>query len=108
MSPSAFIRPGGPTEALCSADTPEVAPGDTNECATDSTAAPNFQSGGIFLAGDGDCPPFEGKGLVCVKGDKAKDFHCEAHLACGGGTVLESISIVRRKGPETRSKKGKP
>jgi hypothetical protein len=94
------IRPGGPTDALCSAFTPNVAPGDTNECATDSTAAPAYQAGGIFLAGDGDCPTFEGKGLVCAKGGDPDQVFCEAHLVCGHGTVLENIRIVSRKDSE--------
>ena len=91
------IRPGGPTDALCSAFTPDVAPGDTNECATDSTPAPGFQTGGIFLAGDGNCPTFEGKGLVCVKGGDPERVFCQAHLVCGRGTVLEKINVVPRK-----------
>ena len=98
------IRLGGPGEALCSADTPKVAPGDTNECATDTTADPKFQSGGIFLAEDGDCPPFEGKGLVCAKGGDASQVFCMAHLSCGNGTVLERITVIRRKGSKKDKK----
>ena len=98
------IQPGGPTDALCSTITPGVAPGDTTECATDATADPNFQSAGIFLAGDGECPTFEGKGLVCVKGGDANQVFCEAHLACGNGTVLENIDLVRRKTKKTKKK----
>ena len=94
----------GPTDALCSANTPEVAPGDTNECATDATPDPKFQSGGIFLAGDGDCPPFEGKGLVCAKGGDTTQIFCEAHLSCGNGTVLENINVIQRKPPEKNQK----
>ncbi len=101
------IRPGGPTEALCSAFTPDVAPGDTNECATDTTADPDFQAAGIFLAGDGDCPTFEGKGLVCIKGGNPHQIFCQAHLACGNGTVLEDIDIIRRKGKKTGFKGSK-
>ncbi|HSF17520.1 MAG TPA: hypothetical protein VLK65_18395 [Vicinamibacteria bacterium] len=84
-------------DALCHAVTPDVAPGDTNECATDATDAPLFQAGGIFLAGDANCPTFEGKGLVCVKGGKASDIFCEAHLACNNGATLENIDVVRKK-----------
>ena len=90
------IRPGGPSDALCSRNNPEVAPGDTSECATDATAPPKSQSAGIFLAGDGNCPPFEGKGLVCVKGGDASQVFCHAHLACGNGSVLENITVIRR------------
>ncbi len=101
------IRAGGPTDALCGTSTPNVLPGDTTECATDATAEPKFQAAGIFLAADGDCPPFEGKGLVCVKGGNANKVFCHAHLACGNGTVLESISIVRGKESNKGSKKAK-
>lgn len=86
----------GPQDALCRAITPNVAPGDTNECATDATADPNFQAGGIFLAGDGNCPPFEGKGLICAKGGDPKHIFCGAHLSCGNGTVLEKIDVISR------------
>lgn len=92
------IRPGGPTDALCGSFTAAFAPGDTSECATDATAAPDFQAGGIFQAADGECPPFEGKGLVCIKGGNPDQIFCQAHLACGNGTVLEGIDIIRRKG----------
>lgn len=85
---------GGPQDALCSAVTPVLAPGDTSECATD--AGENFTAGGIFLAEDADCPPFEGKGLVCIKGGNAKKMVCEAHLSCGDGTVLQRINVARR------------
>lgn len=85
---------GDVRDALCFALTPDVAPGDTNECATDATAAPDFQSGGIFLAGDGNCPTFEGKGLVCAKGGDPKRIFCEAHLSCGNGAVLENIKVI--------------
>ena len=96
------VPAGGTTrDALCSGVTPNVAPGDTNECATDATAAPFFQAGGIFLASDGECPAFEGKGLVCIKGGKAEDVACEAHLVCGNGAVLENLNIV----PIKKSKK---
>jgi hypothetical protein len=88
---------GDRRDALCHAVTPNVAPGDTNECATDATDAPLFQTGGIFLAGDANCPVFEGKGLVCVQGGKGDDVLCEAHLVCGNGAVLENLSIVRTK-----------
>ena len=90
------IRPGGPSDALCSHNSPKVAPGDTSECATDATGAPTFQSAGIFLAGDADCPTFEGKGLVCAQGGDAGQVFCQAYLACGNGTVLEGIDIIRR------------
>ena len=85
---------GDARDALCHAFTPNVAPGDTNECATDATEAPDFQAGGIFLAGDGNCPPFEGKGLICAKGGDPKRIFCQAHLACGNGTVLESTKVI--------------
>ncbi len=98
------IRPGGPTAALCSASTTDMAPGDTSECATDATAPPLYQAGGIFLAADGDCPVFEGKGLVCVKGGNAKQVLCEAHLVCGNGTVLENINVVDRNGPKKQER----
>lgn len=98
------IRPGGPKDALCSTLTPNMAPGDTSECATDGTGPPAFQAGGIFGAAAGNCPPFEGKGLVCAKGGKASDVFCEAHLVCGNGTVLESIDLVRRKKPNKPKK----
>ncbi len=89
------IRDGGPTDALCSTSNPSLAPGDTTECATDAMDDPerDVKSAGIFLAGDGNCPTFEGKGLICVKG--GNEVFCHAHLACGNGTVLESISIER-------------
>ncbi len=90
------IRPGGPSDALCSRNNPDVAPGDTTDCATDATAPPKSQSAGIFRAGDGNCPPFEGKGLVCVKGGDASQVFCHAHLACGNGSVLENITVIRR------------
>ena len=103
------IRPGGPTEALCSAETPDVAPGDTTECATDATDDPDFQAGGIFLAGDGECPTFEGKGMVCSRGGDVRQVFCEAHLSCGNGAVLESIDVVRRKGTKkAKTKEKKP
>lgn len=92
------IRNGDPTDALCSTFTEDVDPGDTTECATDATAPPNFQAAKIFGAADGNCPTFEGKGLVCAKGDSADNVYCEAHLACGNGTVLENLTIARRKG----------
>jgi hypothetical protein len=92
IPPSGDVR-----DALCYAVTPNVAPGDTNECATDATMAPHFQSGGIFLAADGNCPPFEGKGLVCVKGGDADDIVCQAHLICRTLSVLEKIDVVRKK-----------
>ncbi|HXV62491.1 MAG TPA: hypothetical protein VEK15_17455 [Vicinamibacteria bacterium] len=88
---------GDRTDALCHSVTPDVAPGDTTECATDSTGDPLFLAGGIFLAGDADCPTFEGKGLVCVAGGKADDVLCQAHLVCGNGSVLETTEIVRTK-----------
>jgi hypothetical protein len=91
------IRPGGPKEALCSTSTPNMAPGDTSECATDATPDPAYQAAGIFLGADGDCPTFEGKGLVCAKGGDTSQVFCEAHLACGNGTVLESIGMVQSK-----------
>jgi hypothetical protein len=93
---------GDPRNALCNAVTQDVAPGDTNECATDATEAPHFQAGGIFLAGDANCPVFEGKGLVCVQGGKADDVVCEAHLVCGNGAVLENIGVAP---PRKSSKK---
>ncbi len=96
------IRGGDPTNALCSASTPDVAPGDTTECATDGSGAPSFQAAGIFGAGDADCPTFEGKGLICAKGGNANQVLCEAHLACGNGTVLENINVASR--PEGRRK----
>jgi len=85
---------GDAHDALCSAITPNVAPGDTNECATDSTEAPDYQSGGIFLGGDGNCPAFEGKGLVCAKGGDPKRIFCQAHLSCGNGAALEGIQVI--------------
>jgi len=88
---------GDRRDALCHSVTPDVAPGDTTECATDATPEPFFQAGGIFQAGDAECPVFEGKGLVCVKGGKARDVFCQAHLVCGNGTVLEKIDVVRKK-----------
>ena len=93
------IRPGGPTDALCSANTTDVAPGDTNECATDATAAPAYQAGGVFLAADGDCPAFEGKGLICIAGGDVDQVLCEAHLSCSGGATLENLTIAPRKNP---------
>jgi hypothetical protein len=92
--------PAGGTaqDALCRAGS-AVTPGETSECATDATPDPFFQTGGIFLAGDGDCPVFEGKGLVCVKGGKADDVLCQAHLVCNNGAVLEKIDVVGRKPP---------
>jgi hypothetical protein len=99
------VPPGGnPADALCNAVTPVVAPGDTNECATDATADPLFQSGGIFLAGDGNCPVFEGKGLVCVKGGRAADLLCQAHLVCGNGAALEKVDIVSRSPSVNRTR----
>ena len=98
---------GGPRDALCRAITPSVAPGDTSECATDATAAPDFQAGGIFLAGDGNCPPFEGKGLVCAKGGDPHLIFCEAHLSCGNGAVLENIKVISRKLPHRQSSRKK-
>jgi len=92
---------GDARDALCHATTPNVAPGDTNECATDATAAPDYQSGGIFLAGDGNCPAFEGKGLVCAKGGDPKRIFCQAHLSCGDGAVLDGIQVIRG-GPSPR------
>jgi hypothetical protein len=94
---------GGPHDALCNAITPNVAPGDTSECATDATPAPDFQAGGIFLAGDGNCPAFEGKGLVCIKGGEPEFVFCEAHLSCGNGTVLENINVISRKHSHRRA-----
>jgi len=85
---------GGPRSALCHAVTLVVDPGDTTECATDATPPPYFQSGGIFLGADGECPVFEGKGLVCIKGGRARDMLCQAHLVCGGGRSLERIDVV--------------
>lgn len=52
----------------------------------------------IFLGEDRDCPTFEGKGLICANGGSADDVLCEAHLACGNGTVLEKLTIAKRKG----------
>jgi hypothetical protein len=94
------IRNGDPANALCSTLTEDLAPGDTTECATDATAPPNYQAAKIFLGADGDCPTFEGKGLICAKGDSADNVFCEAHLACGNGTVLENLTIATRKGAE--------
>lgn len=87
----------GVRDALCHSVTPVVDPGDTTECATDATPPPFFQSGGVFLAADADCPVFEGKGLVCIKGGKATDVLCQAHLVCRGGKSLEKIDVVEMK-----------
>jgi hypothetical protein len=51
----------------------------------------------IFPGADGDCPTFEGKGLICAKGGSADDVSCEAHPACGNGTVLEKLTTAKRK-----------
>jgi len=92
------IRNGDPADALCSTLTEGMDPGDTSECATDATAPPNFQAAKIFSGADGNCPAFEGKGLVCAKGVSGDEVFCEAHLACGNGTVLENLTIVKRHG----------
>ena len=90
---------GDRRDALCHSESgPIVAPGDTTDCATDAT---DSKAGGIFLTADADCPVFEGKGLICVKGGKARDVFCQAHLVCGNGAALEKIEIVQKK----RSKK---
>jgi len=101
------IRPGGPGEALCSTSTPDVAPGDTTECATDATQPPNFQAAGIFSGADGDCPTFEGKGLVCVKGGNPDRVLCQAHLVCGNGAALERIDITRTERDDSNNGKDK-
>ena len=90
-------------DAFCNSgsETPNIAPGDTTECATDVTQVSLSLAGGIFRAGNAECEPFEGKGLICVKGGKARDVFCQAHLVCGDGngtaTVLEKIDVVQRQ-----------
>lgn len=84
---------GDPQGALCHAvNTKPLFPGDTSECATD--ADDQFKAGGIFGAADGNCPPFEGKGLVCAKGGDADRILCHAHLTCGNGITLEAIPFL--------------
>ncbi len=90
---------GGPQDALCdSIDPKPLFAGDTSECATDADAG--FIAGGLFGAADGNCPTFEGKGLVCAKPAEDKDridtdrIICHVHLSCGNGSVLENITFV--------------
>ena len=87
---------GGPRDALCSVKV-NVGVGDTSECATHSDSEERTDAaGGIFTAGDGKCPVFEGKGLVCVKGGNENKIVCHSHLSCGNGRTLESISFIKR------------
>jgi len=81
-----------PEGALCSTLTELVDIGDTTECATDADDA--FRAGTIFSGADGNCPPFEGKGMVCAKGGHTKRILCHAHLVCRQGTTLESITFI--------------
>jgi hypothetical protein len=84
----------GPEGALCSGLTPDLEPGDTTELATMADEA--FRAAGIFGAADGGCPTFEGKRLVCAQGGNPAKILCEAHLSCGGGSVLEQVLVVPR------------
>ena len=87
---------GDPQGALCHAlDTKPLFRGDTSECATD--ADDQFKAGGIFGAADGNCPVFEGKGLVCSRGGDADRILCHAHLSCGNGTTLEPVPFIPRE-----------
>ena len=87
---------GDPQGALCHAvDTKPLFPGDTSECATE--ANDDFTAGGIFGAADGNCPEFEGKGLVCARGGDTERILCHAHLSCGNGTILEPVPFIASK-----------
>ena len=84
---------GDPRGALCHAlDTKPLFTGDTSECATE--ADDQFKAGGMFGAADGNCPAFEGKGLVCAKGGDAERILCHAHLSCGNGKTLEPVPFI--------------
>ena len=89
----------GPQDALCSTDFLKLGPGDSGQCATevDDERGTSELSGKIFTTtgGSADCPPFEGKGLLCASSDgNRKKIVCEAYLSCRGGEVLVNRNVI--------------
>jgi hypothetical protein len=95
-----IVAGGGPQDALCNTGFLTLGPGDSGQCATevDDTRQEGESelSGEIFTTtgGAAECPPFEGKGLLCATGDNLEKVVCEAYLSCRGGEILEDINII--------------